>query len=183
MGKTVEPGVTLTSRTGSKRGFTTIELMVTLTLMALMSGLVVVSMGPALREAKLRSGCRIVASALIYARSYAVTHRAYTRVVLDKSEGTVSVLCQATNERGEAGMQPILTQPGRRHKLPQGIEILAVRKSGVEEEQDLVSFSQLGQSEDAVIVVEGANGKERRITVDAVTGRCAVESGKANEGR
>ena len=176
----MEPGATRTSRTGNKQGFTTIELMVTLTLMALMSGLVVVCMGPTLREAKLRAGCRVVASALVYARSYAVTHRTNTRVVLDKSEGAVSVLCQAMDERGEEALHPVLTQPGRQHKLPQGIKILAVRKPGVEEEQDLVSFSQLGQSEDAVIVVESANGRERRITVDAVTGRCAIESGRIN---
>ena len=178
----MEPGATPTSRTGSK-GFTTIELMVVLAVMALMSGLVVVSMGPALREAKLRTGCRIVASALVYARSYAVTHRTITQVILDKPAGTVAVFCLATDEHGEAALQPVLTQPGRRHKLPEGIRIVDVHKPGVEEEEDFVSFSELGQSEEAVVVVEGVNGRNQTVTVDAVTGRCAVGSERENERR
>jgi type II secretion system protein H len=166
-----------TSRTGSnKRGFTSIELMVVLVIMALMSGLVAVSMAPALRDAKLRTGCRIIASALVYARSYAVTHRTNTRVVLDKPTGAVWVLAQATDERGETTLRSILTQPGRRHKLPEGVKIAAVRKPGVDEEEDFVSFTQLGQSEDAVVTVGGANDRSRTVVVDAVTGRCTVES-------
>ena len=168
-----------TSTTGSsKRGFTSIELMVTLAIMALMSGLVVVSMAPALRDAKLRTGCRMVASALVYARSYAVTHRTNTRVVLDKPTGAVWVLAQATGERGETGLRTVLTQPGRRHKLPQGVKISNVRKPGIEEEEDFVSFTELGKSEDAAVSIEAANGRTQTVVVDAITGRCAVETGR-----
>jgi prepilin-type N-terminal cleavage/methylation domain-containing protein len=174
----VEPGVTPTLRTGSKQGFTTIELMVVMVIIALMSGLVVVSMGPALRDARLRTGCRIVASAMVYARSYAVTHRTNARVMLDKPTGAVWVLAQVTDERGETSLRPVLTQPGRRHKLPQGVKIANVRKPGIDEEEDFVSFTQLGQSEDAAILIEGPTGKERIVTVDSITGRCAVTGGK-----
>lgn len=142
--------------------------------MILVCSFVVVAMAPALRDARLRSGCRTVASALIYARSYAITHRTETRVLLDKSEGAVSVVCRATDERGEETLRPILTQPGRRHTLPNGVKILSVRKTGVQEDEDYVCFTQFGQSEEAVISIEGAGQKERRVTVDPITGRCAV---------
>jgi len=170
----------LTSRTGterSKRGFTIIELMVTLVIIVVMSTLVVVAMDKALSEARLRSGCRMVLSAMIYARSSAVAHRTYTQVVLDRAENAVSVQSLARDERGDERMTPLTTPSGRYRRLPRGVEIVRVTKPGTEEEENFVRFSDIGQAEDAVVTIQDAAGKNRTITVDAITGRCAIETG------
>ena len=175
------PAATLTSRTGierSERGFTIIELMVTLVIVVVMSTLVVVSMDKALSEARLRTGCRMVVSAMIYARSSAVAHRTYTQVVFDRVNNAVSVQSLARDERGEERMTPLTTPSGRYRRLPRGVEIMRVTKPGTEEEENFVRFSDIGQAEDAVVAIQDAAGKNRTITVDAITGRCAIETGE-----
>jgi len=152
--------------------------MVTLAITAAMVTLVVVSMGPALREAKLRSGCRIVASALNYARSYAVAHQTYTRVVFDISGRGLGVQAYERDYDGLERMRPVTTPSGRHRRLPQGITIVEIRKAGIEEQEAYVDFSQIGRSEDAMITVADSAGRERSVTVDAVTGRCAVRVGQ-----
>ena len=191
MARQVERAATVTLSTGTyssrgegwaaRRGFTTIELMVTLVIMLTTVTLVIVAMGPALREAKLRSGCRIVASALNYARSYAVAHQTYTRVVFDEAGSGVVVQAYDRDPTGVERMRPITTQSGKHRRLPQGVTIARVSKPGVAPPEEYVDFSQVGQSEDAAVTVVDSAGRERLVTVDAVTGHCAVVVGQ--EGR
>ncbi|HUV04719.1 MAG TPA: hypothetical protein VMX94_06390 [Armatimonadota bacterium] len=155
-------------------GFTTIELMVVLIVMVVMSSVVVVSMGPVLRESRLRSGCRMVVSALNYARSYAITNRTYTRVLFDNAKNAVSVHAYAVEQTGEGLMRPVTTPSGRLRRLPRGIQIAHISKPGVEEEERWVSFTELGRSEKAAITVADEQGKVRTVSVDAITGRCAI---------
>lgn len=152
--------------------------MVTLVILVVMSTLVVVSMDRALGEARLRSGCRMIVSAMIYARSFAVAHRSYTQVVFDRAANAVSVQSLAQDERGDERMAPLTTPSGRYRRLPKGVEIARVTKPGTEEEEDSVGFSELGQAEDAVVTIRDADGKERLITVDGITGRCAIKTGE-----
>jgi len=157
-------------------GFTTIELMVVLIVMVVMSSVVVVSMGPVLGESRLRSGCRMIASALNYARSYAITNRAYTRVLFDRAKKGVCVEAYVADRTGEGRMRPVTTPSGRFRRLPRGIEVAYVWKPGIDEEERQISFTQLGRSEDAVITVVDERGRERAINVDAITGRCAIKA-------
>ena len=156
-------------------GFTTIELMVVLIVMVVMSSVVVVSMGPTLSESRLRSGCRMIASALNYARSYAVTNRTYTRVLFDRAKKGVCVEAYVADQTGEGRMRVVTTPSGRFRRLPRGIEVAYVWKPGIDEEERQISFTQLGRSEDAVITVADERGRERAINVDAITGRCAIK--------
>jgi Tfp pilus assembly protein FimT len=149
--------------------------MVVMIVMALMSGLVVVSMGPALRESRLRSGCRIVAATLNYARSYAATQRTNTSVYFDKEKNGLGVQAQRADSRGSQEMVEVTTPSGSFRRLPQGVQITKVAKPGVSQEEDWVEFDDLGRSEAAVITIEYTNGKSRNVVVDAVTGRCAIE--------
>ena len=158
------------------RAFTTIELMVTLVIIALTSAVVVVSMGPTLRDAEMRSGCRMVISAMNYARSYAVTRQTYTRVALDKGRGILCVYRRVRLPSGEEGMLPITTPSGRSRRLPEGLTIVEILKPGVPEEETYVTFTELGRSEDAIVTLADSRGRERRITVDSITGRCAIET-------
>ena len=54
---------------------------------------------------------------------------------------------------------------------------MRVTKPETEEEENFVRFSDLGQAEDAVVTIQDATGKKRMISVDAITGRCAIKTG------
>lgn len=171
----MEQAATPTSRTGTSRGFTTVELMVVLAIMVVVSSMVVVSMSPALRDARIRSGCRIIASALKYARSSAVTRGAYTRVVLDTARGGVSVLAYERDQNGEERLFPLTTQSGRYRQLPRGVRIEIVRKPGTDVSEAYVGFSEAGRADQAEIVLKDESGKRRAVVVDGITGHCSIQ--------
>jgi prepilin-type N-terminal cleavage/methylation domain-containing protein len=158
------------------RGFTTIELLVVLVVLVIMSTVVMVSMQPALDDARSRSGYRMVASAFNYARSYAITHRTQTRVTFDSDGTGIGVEALITDQNGEQDMMPLTTQSGRHRGLPAGLTVERVEKPGVPEEERYVAFSQLGQAEEAVIMLLDARGKGKAIVVDPVTGHCRIEA-------
>ena len=166
--------MTPTSPTGTKRAFTTIELIVVLAIMVVMSTLVAISMGPALGEARLRSGCRMIVSALKYARGYAVTRQTYTRVVLDEAGGGVSVEALVRDRNDAQSLVPVTTPSGRYRRLPRDVAVVDVQKLGAERDEFFVGFSQLGRADSVTITVADRRGKRRVITVDGITGRCSV---------
>jgi len=99
-----------------RRGFTLIELMVALAIMMIMTGIAVVAIGPSLRDARLRSGCRMVASACNYARSRAVSTNTSARVFFDQGR-TVEVdtvaLVDSTDPNSGTQAVPLTTAAGR----------------------------------------------------------------------
>lgn len=151
-----------------------IELLVVLAVMAVISGTVAVSMGPALRDARLRTGCRTVMAALNYARSHAVTERADTRVFFDAGRNGVLVEAITVDDQGEDVAMEVTTPAGRFHRLPDNTRVLSVSKPGADEEETWISFTELGQAEDAVIEIGDAHGGTRTVVVEAITGRCEV---------
>ena len=129
--------------------------MVTLVIIVVMSTLDVVSMDKALSEARLRTGCRLVVSAMIYARSSAVAHRTYTQVVFDRVNNAVSVQSLARDERGEERMTPLTTPSGRYRRLPRGVEIVRVKKPETEEEETFVlSETDLGKETESLELLD-----------------------------
>lgn len=179
-----EPAVTRTLRTGtSRRGFTTIELMVVMVIFVLMSTAVVMSMSPALSDARLRSGSRMIISVLNYARSYAVAHQTAARVSFDRAGNGIVVEAMMSDEKGEQTLTPLTSSVGKYRKLPSGLEIAPIEKSGTDEEEDFISFTQIGQSETAAVTIADSKGRQRRITVDAITGRCSIDATSKVEAR
>lgn len=160
-----------------------IELMVTVAILAVMSTVVLMAMGPALRDARLRSGCRMVVAKMNYARSYAISHQASSRVTLDKSSGVLSLLALRKDSDGTETLVPVTTSSGKSTRVPKGVTIADVRKPGVPEDEDFVDFSDAGQSEPAVITLEDATGVKKIVVVDSITGRCSVQSNQTNEAR
>ena len=170
MARKAAPEAMPTSRTGSKRGFTLLELLVALVIMTVLCGVVMASMQPALEEARLRSSACIVIAALRYARSYAVTNQAEAAVLIDARRRGVAVVKRGQPEEWE----PITTQAGRFRALPHGIDILLQRGEEAPDAQAVVVFTDLGQGEEASIVLEDERGRQQAILVDAVTGRCEL---------
>jgi Tfp pilus assembly protein FimT len=153
--------------------------MVVLVIMVVMSSLVVVSMGPVLGDARLRTGCRMLVSMMSYARSFAVTHRTDTLVVFDRSKPGISVRARAQDKNDEEQFVAVTTPPGRYRRLPQGVTIVRVQKPGTTEGASFAGFSELGQSDGAIITIRDRRGKERVIVLDRVTGRCEILTGQS----
>jgi len=185
------------------RGFTMLELTVVLFIMALMSGVVAISIWPAMDDARLRSSASMVIATLRYARSYAVAHHTEATVLFDTGHPSVSVLAPQTDETymgtatdsGET-WSVITTQAGRLRSLPDGITITMTRSettdlnatagaatdmtdgatAGDSENQETITFTTLGQAEDVSITLHDAHDKQRVILVDAITGQCELLS-------
>ena len=179
-----------TSSTGMNRrpprralGYTLIELMVVLTIVVLLAGTVVVSMTPALTDARLRAAGRMVIAAFHYARSYAVIHRADTWVTFEMDKNGLGVRTRDRDaETGEVldEMIALTTTAGRYRRLPEGIAIVAVDKPDAPGSEPTVQFNQFGAAQQAQVTLDDGHGRQRIITLDAITGRCVVEN-KRNE--
>ncbi len=164
-----------------------LELLVALAIMALLSGVVMVSLAPALEEARLRAGAGTVIAVLRYARSYAVTYRTQAAVVFDTENSGVSVEAMVRDEDGAEAWLPVTTQAGRLRKLADGVLIdeithpdtTASANSTTTDDSaanNRMTFSLLGQGEDVRITLRDARGHVRVIAVDAVTGHCRLVS-------
>lgn len=168
----------------NSRGFTLIEMMVVMVVMVLIAGIVAVSLGATLEDARLRAGARSVVAMCRYARSYAVTHHADTRVVFDIEKRGFSVQIPNTEEGSEGEWRVLTTPAGRFRILPDGVEITGVERAdeqeaadqqeSVDEENTVITFTALGQAENLNLTLKNKQNKQLIITLDAVTGRCEI---------
>jgi len=169
------PRVTQMSATGNRGGFTLLELLVVLVIM-MMTGIVAVSLCPALEEARLCSAARMVIASLRYARSYAISHHTRAATVVDLDPPGLLMQARENELEGEEDWHEITTPAGRFRSLPAGIDIVYVSETGAEQDKGeaTVTFSPLGNSDSASFVLQDPGGRERTIQVDGVTGRCSL---------
>jgi len=137
-------------------GFTLIELVLVLGVIAISTLLVLPAVGRGIAQVQLRSQAGHVAAVLRQARQQAVSLRHTTRVTLDRARNTVAL------STGRSDATP------REVSLPAGLR-LSVGKGG-----EVVPFSPRGLSRDTRWVLEAAGGRRLAITVDAITGRVTV---------
>lgn len=151
--------------------------MVTLFIMVLFTGVVAVSLRPALEDARLGGGARMVLAALRCARDYAVAHQTDTAVHLGDEAGGVGVYIREVEEDGAESWRPLTTPAGRPRPLPVGIEVVGVTDPTADEgtEHDPgVNFTALGRGEDVSITLRDPKQRTRVIVVDGLTGQCEV---------
>ncbi|MHB9023283.1 MAG: prepilin-type N-terminal cleavage/methylation domain-containing protein [Armatimonadota bacterium] len=170
-----ESSVPWPARRHARRGFTLIELMVVLAIMVVMSGMVAVSLAPAMADARMRNACSMVISMMGYARSYAAARQTETRVVIAETRDGLEVRVREANEEGDEELAQVLTPSGRYRSLPDGISVESVWKPSAEEEQLFCGFTPLGQTDEATITLVDKEGRRRLIHLDPITGRCKVE--------
>ena len=189
-----------------RAGFTLLELLVVLAIMVVMSAVVLTAIGPALAEARVRAGARLIVAQLRYARSLAITSRTETAVSYDSTRGGLSVLTQSADADGNISWQSDTTQAGRFRTLPDEVTVADITLTDPASEvtgpvtvnpftslptvnpftsaptgnaapdasanRQLITFTALGQGEDARITLKDAQGHQRILQVDALTGRC-----------
>ncbi len=144
------------ARLPGARGFTLIEIVVVLAILAVATAFVLPTVGRGSEALRLRSEAGRVAALLREARLQAVSQRRVTRVTLDRARNTVAVTAGDPDH------------PLRRVELPAGLRLSVVTGG------ESVSFSSRGVTRETRWVVEAAGGRRLAIDVDAVTGRVTV---------
>lgn len=178
-----------TSPTGTRfsRGFSLIELMVVLAIVVIMGAVAMVSMQPVLRDSRMRSGCRMIASTLNYARSHAVTtHRPVRVVFTDEDRVEVYVYQDKTDSGadgvsaasvGVSGKELVSLNTSAAHcTLPEGVSVTQVSKAGGVGDENWLELGALGEVDQAIIELSDQHGEKKYVALDRITGRCQIRS-------
>ncbi len=148
----------LGSEAHSKKGFTLLELIVVLVLVALAAGLVMPSFSRGLRGLEFETAGRDLITRMRHARSQAISKQKVFRVILQKEEDeTVSDYYIFTNE---------YEQEIGKYDLPEGVSV----HTEEEEFPVRINFYANGRSSGALFTLKPETGREMKIWVDPITG-------------
>jgi general secretion pathway protein H len=137
-------------------GFTLIEIVVVLAILAVATALVLPSIGRGTEALRLRSETGRVAALLREARLKAVSQRRAVRVTLDRARNSFALIA------GDA------EHPVREVALAAGLRVTVA--TGTES----VGFSSRGMARETRWLVEASGGRRLAIDVDALTGRVTI---------
>lgn len=137
------------------KGFTLVELIVVLVILAALTALVAPSFSRTIVSARLRGSAAEVRSTLARARALAVAGGRERFVVFDL-------------EKGEYGLDNDATRRG----FPDPVRLSGVRLAGepMERGDAVVRFFPDGTAEEAEVSVAGGDGGTLRVTVEPLTG-------------
>ena len=138
-----------------KRGFTLIELAVTLLIMALGVAVAAPSLARGMDTVRARAETAGIATFLRAAREQAITHNRPYEVQVKTEEGVIEL---RTGDRVLAS-----------RRLALGVRVIADPPTS-----RTVTFLPQGLSSGARLRVEGPGGRAHLVTVDALTGRVAT---------
>ena len=146
------------SEARSKQGFSLLELLVVLILVALAVGIVMPSFSGGLRALELQTAGRDLITHMRHARSQAIAKQKVFRIILIQEEGEdVSDSYIFANE---------FEQEIRKIFLPEGVSVET-------EEQEFpvrISFFANGRSSGALFTLKRETGRPMQIRVDPITG-------------
>jgi general secretion pathway protein H len=152
----MQTGVTFKGKNRPTAGFSYLELLAVLALLALILGLVVPGFRQSLKKEKVRAGMRQFAATLRAARGAAATQSQRRRVLLDL-------------DTGYYGLEGSL----RQGRLPPGIRIadahLVWKNPG--QRQGYIDFYSDGSSSGGYLAIFSSNGQRYTIEVEIITGR------------
>jgi prepilin-type N-terminal cleavage/methylation domain-containing protein len=140
-------------------GFTFLELLTVLALMALLLGLVAPTFYRSWERERVRGSLRDLGSVLRLARSIAVTERVQTRVYVDLGQGRYW-----------------LEGKGRAGRLPAGTRVAQASLVWPERGRELgyIAFYADGASSGARLALEGPGGRSYMVQVDNITGKVTL---------
>jgi general secretion pathway protein H len=141
---------------GRAQGFTLLELVVVLAILAVATALVLPSIGRGSETLRLRTEAGRVAGLLRKARLEAISQRYPTKVTLDRARNTVVL----TGRDDAHPLQELAMPPGLRFTVAAG--------------GDALTFSSRGLTRQTRWLLEAPGGRRLAIDVEAVTGRVRV---------
>jgi len=164
-----------TSTAGAERGFTLLELVVTLAVIALGATLVLPRLGDA-RGLALAAAARRLADTVAYGRDRAILGGRPMRLVLDLDRGRWEL---GTPGRDPATVVPDASPTGRGGVLPAGVRLAAVTAGGTPAASGGIAALDLEPDGDALPArIDLADGSGRRagVVVPPAGGRPRVEA-------
>ena len=167
-----------------RRGFTLLELLVVMAIIAVVTALVVPRVGNSLSNLELKASARSVAASLRYANTRAMTVKKPYLAVIDPAKNVlvVSPLGPQGNEEGdEEGPAPEEKPQSLRprlYRLPDGVrfETREMETQGVEEGRLVIYFWGNGTSSGGSFVLANKGGRRYLLTVDIVTSQVKIEA-------
>ncbi|TMA69075.1 MAG: type II secretion system protein GspH [Deltaproteobacteria bacterium] len=171
--------ILLTSTAGAeRRGFTLLELVVTLAVIALAAGLVLPRLGDA-RGLELGAAARRLADTLAYARDRAILGGRPMRLVLDLDRGRWDL---GTPARDPVAVIADFSPLGRGAVLPAGVRLAAVTAGGTPAATRGIAALDLEPDGDALparIDLADASGRRASVVVPPAGGRPVVQGPSA----
>lgn len=146
-------------------------------IMVLLAGLAVPSFSGSLRTERLRTGARMIVSAIQLARGRAIAEGCYTRVELDETEGVVTLSRLEDPTAEEPSWTYMDDSLARPRELPAGVTLAYAgsdaNQSGALGEAassaaQTLEFRPDGTTDDATIVLEGYEEERLVIEVDDI---------------
>jgi len=149
-------------------GFTLLELLIIVILMALVMSVAYPSLSRGTSSLHLRTTGRDIVNSFRYAREKAVTEQTGMKIRVDR-------------EKGALFLTDDLDNGNRAYFLPGDIKIDRIAQNGSEIVNGplVIRFLPNGSSEDAEILLESKTGSYLRIISDQVTGGARIELGLA----
>ncbi len=147
-----------TSSPGSKKGFSLLELMVVLMLVALAAGVVMPSFSTGLRGLEMETAGRDLMTRMRHARSQAIAKQKVFRMILHKDEDETLPDYYVFADEFE--------QQIRKFVLPEGVSVQTEDEVGFPVR---ISFYANGRSSGATFSLKRERGREMRIWVDPIT--------------
>jgi prepilin-type N-terminal cleavage/methylation domain-containing protein len=151
------------------RGFTLIELMVVITLIAIVSGVMVAEMSGSLQDALLRSTSRQLIDAFDLASSRAISRNRVHRIHFDRMDGRYEV-----ETRAHGRFSPLKDLAGSEGAIDPRIHLEVVAPEAGERVADSIAFFPDGTAERREIQLRDKDGFGLALRVDPVTARVDV---------
>jgi prepilin-type N-terminal cleavage/methylation domain-containing protein len=143
---------------GTTRAFTFIELLLAMTILAILVTMAVPSMGRSVRRLGLRDAALTLASNLRYAQTKAITEAAPVRVTFRQGSGEYYL--ETSSRDGAAPMTRVAGVAGRTFQLPEGVtfaKLDLLADDGVTAAEAL-TFQPDGRGSLGTIRIAGADG-------------------------
>jgi prepilin-type N-terminal cleavage/methylation domain-containing protein len=147
----------------SEKGFTLLEIIITLTVITLVLAVSYPSLSRGTTALSLRTTSRDILSILRYAREKAVTEQTEMRVVVDQDNQSVLMINDIENST-------------RTYSLPENVKIHGVVLEGVRSGSGVssVRFLPNGSSNAVEILIESRAGAFMKIVSDPITGVASI---------
>lgn len=142
-----------------KRGFTIVELIIVLIVVAVLAGLIAPRMLGLKGPARLRQHTRSFLATARYARDYAVTRRRKCRLTIDLAEQTYTLTQQKNAEHDPNEFVALNANLGKTQRLPDGLSFEPLQieplpgRPKTDLRADYIDFDPAGRADSAVVQI------------------------------